>query len=843
MTSPTVFISYCRKNLDKASDITSRIERDYGMGVWIDLEGIESGKQFINVIISAIDACYAVLFLLTKESALSAFCRNEITYASNSGKQVFVLNLDGTGTDSWLEALCPSEHIYDITDLDICIQDMQLTETTGTAEAEDEVDGHACVDMGLSVRWATANMNVDSPLQCGSGYRWGEIQPGDTTENWSEYVFSHHWELAHRFDRYSCEDRQTQLLPEDDAASILWGPGWRIPCRKDWEELLEQCVWTWQEYTTPDGTLKAGYLITSKLNRNSIFLPANATTEKETKVPNAGLYWTSELALFDNGFQKDDTNSYLLSYTKSRVEISDCKRIQVSGIRPVAPKEQLITKTVKDWCLPDETGILAGKLFSVFIYSDWDSYPLAGYIESILRSETDLEVSRFSGLDKVCNNPSEELLGKLKGQDVFIVVFSNSQNSSRDTRRVVRYALNNGKTLIPVCSASRRLSGWQLFEFGSIGVVDGHSDKQLTLLVESVRKLAGEKTRIYMNHLKDFHEGLAAVFAGKWGYMDISGRTAIDIAYHEAGSFSEGLAPVRRYALWGYIDRMGRETIPFRFSVASEFSEGLAFVCMPDGTKGYVDHSGKIIVDAMHFSECGSFHEGFARVCNDGHFGYIDRTGKLVLPCVFDDAMDFSEGLACVGIHGGGYGFISSSGEFPLHHRFAAARSFSEGRAAVFDGRKWGYVDKNCHVVIPFIYDDAYPYSEGLACVCLKNRFGFSERYGFIDADGNLLCFGEDGGLTGDFSSLRFIHQFPAVEPAAFHGGIVRISKGSRSGYATKDGNWLLDPSKSQYFAAGDFHDGRAIVSREGLYYILTESGEEIAYYGIPRLYHNDKQP
>ena len=38
---------------------------------------------------------------------------------------------------------------------------------------------------------------------------------------------------------------------------------------------------------------------------------------------------------------------------------------------------------------------------------------------------------------------------------------------------------------------------------------------------------------------------------------------------------------------------------------------------------------------------------------------------------------------------------------------------------------------------------------------------------------------------------------------------------------------------------AGDFHDRRAIVSRDGLYYVLTDSGEEIAFYGIGKLEYN----
>ena len=39
-------------------------------------------------------------------------------------------------------------------------------------------------------------------------------------------------------------------------------------------------------------------------------------------------------------------------------------------------------------------------------------------------------------------------------------------------------------------------------------------------------------------------------------------------------------------------------------------------------------------------------------------FGYIDKTGKLVIPAQFDDADNFSEGLAGVYTHGK-WGYIS----------------------------------------------------------------------------------------------------------------------------------------------------------------------------------------
>ena len=69
---------------------------------------------------------------------------------------------------------------------------------------------------------------------------------------------------------------------------------------------------------------------------------------------------------------------------------------------------------------------------------------------------------------------------------------------------------------------------------------------------------------------------------GRFGYMDKTGKIAIEPQFYEAQDFSEGLAAVRldqtRDARFGYIDRTGRVAIVPRFHAARPFSEALAAV-------------------------------------------------------------------------------------------------------------------------------------------------------------------------------------------------------------------------------------------------------------------------
>ena len=60
---------------------------------------------------------------------------------------------------------------------------------------------------------------------------------------------------------------------------------------------------------------------------------------------------------------------------------------------------------------------------------------------------------------------------------------------------------------------------------------------------------------------------------------------------------------------------------------------------------------------------------------SNGKCGYINKDGKFAITPQFDNAWDFSEGLACVEI-GGKYGYINQEGEIVINPQFDDASSF-----------------------------------------------------------------------------------------------------------------------------------------------------------------------
>lgn len=87
-------------------------------------------------------------------------------------------------------------------------------------------------------------------------------------------------------------DNKTELDPEDDAAYVNWGPGWRMPSYDQVRELINECDWQW---TTRNGV--AGHLVTSKHNGASLFLPATGYRDGNelSYVGSTGGYWSRTL--------------------------------------------------------------------------------------------------------------------------------------------------------------------------------------------------------------------------------------------------------------------------------------------------------------------------------------------------------------------------------------------------------------------------------------------------------------------------------------------------------------------------------------------------------------------
>ena len=97
-----VFISYSRKDYDEVSAILETINAAMpDLSYWFDIDGIESGDEFEDKIISAIDNSSYVLFALSENSIGSKWTKDEVMYARNTDKKVIPVLLKGAQMKGW----------------------------------------------------------------------------------------------------------------------------------------------------------------------------------------------------------------------------------------------------------------------------------------------------------------------------------------------------------------------------------------------------------------------------------------------------------------------------------------------------------------------------------------------------------------------------------------------------------------------------------------------------------------------------------------------------------------------------------------------------------------------
>lgn len=193
------------------------------------------------------------------------------------------------------------------------------------------------VDMGLSVKWATANVGAAKPEEYGHYVSWAETETKQSYTyqtykyyNASTYLESQGWITKYVY-KGECGyngyfDSLSMLTYDDDYANAKLGGLARIPTRDEWQELKKNCNWLW---TARNGI--NGYLITSQINGNSIFLPAGGYIEyKNNYVNESGYYWTSNLYP-----QYGGSEVYIFEITTSRAGATSGERHYGRPVRAV----------------------------------------------------------------------------------------------------------------------------------------------------------------------------------------------------------------------------------------------------------------------------------------------------------------------------------------------------------------------------------------------------------------------------------------------------------------------------------------------------------------------------
>ena len=190
------------------------------------------------------------------------------------------------------------------------------------------------VDLGLPSGnlWAECNLGASSPEAYGDYYAWGEVEPKQVYTN-SNHKWYKEGAPSLGFTKYNNEDGKLSLEDEDDAVIQKLGNGWRTPTLADFRELTNQ-KYTTIEKTTLNGV--AGYKITSKKNKKSIFIPFAGF--KNDKPQTREISSSESVAICMTNQRRIDNqvfNCWTFAFEQDRIRRYGKRRYDGISIRPV----------------------------------------------------------------------------------------------------------------------------------------------------------------------------------------------------------------------------------------------------------------------------------------------------------------------------------------------------------------------------------------------------------------------------------------------------------------------------------------------------------------------------
>lgn len=300
----------------------------------------------------------------------------------------------------------------------------------------------------------------------------------------------------------------------------------------------------------------------------------------------------------------------------------------------------------------------------------------------------------------------------------------------------------------------------------------------------------------------------------KWGYIGDKGDFVISPQFKEADMFSDGLARVgieKDSVIWyGFVDEKGKQTIPCEYKDATCFSEDIAWVVKPKGYPIAIDKEGKELFTMKDAEYVTPFREGMAAVAQinsegDVKWGFCDKKGKMVILPTFKSVGYFSEGLALVSDTNGRFGYIDTKGNLTIPYQFDYASEFQNGMATFRLGGKWGIIDKKGKIILNPQFDYLGIIEKNLI-VC-----EIGDQIGFCDREGKIL-------VNPQFDHIAYDNDYK-------RSSLIAISQNDKWGYVNESGEIKIQP---QFDKAGMFQNGVAPVVFSRKVGLINEKGSYV---------------
>ncbi len=249
---------------------------------------------------------------------------------------------------------------------------------------------------------------------------------------------------------------------------------------------------------------------------------------------------------------------------------------------------------------------------------------------------------------------------------------------------------------------------------------------------------------------------------------------------------------------------------------------------------GFVDETGKWKIKP-DFDEVTGFQNGLAAVKSGAYWGYIDNRGNTVISPQFDQATPFYNKQFALVTTNSAKSYINRKGELLLESSYGLV-IFNEDLAPFEMNDKFGFINKNHQWEVLPVYDQVWPFRNGIAKVkktgqwILINRLGeeiYDMQLDSYSSAGKSLLFkkSKDGQWGFVDSNGDWIISPVFDDVKSFSEGLSPVKKNGKWGYINMEGEMVINPDYDDAFA---FSHWLGSVEVEGKFGCINTHGEMV---------------
>lgn len=327
---------------------------------------------------------------------------------------------------------------------------------------------------------------------------------------------------------------------------------------------------------------------------------------------------------------------------------------------------------------------------------------------------------------------------------------------------------------------------------------------------------------------------------GKWGTINLKGKTALDTEYDsiEAMPGIEDTLLIEKDGLYGIADNDGSIIVDVQYTEITNLGETNKdgfIVCDESGLYGIVDSSKNVILENKYQEIQKVYGNDLYVVTEDGSQKVVNSNGEDILTQGFDQitAILSAEDEGVIYVSNGQYGIMNLSGEILIQAQYDNLIEVKENIFIATSGSTKGVIDINNTELIPFDYE-SITYNETAKIYIAEDEnyqnYIINDNYE-VQQTGILIEINTDEGYfelrqDDEYKYYDFNFEEKTKVEVLSDNTLFLDKKDNLYGYVDKDGNVVVEYMYDDATEQNEY--GFAAVKKDGKWGAINSKGEVV---------------